>query len=188
MRSLLFAGGRSSRMGEDKALVEVDGEAMIARVSRALSEAGLEPIRIAVARPEDVDRYGSVIDESLQIEWVLDGSMYAGPIEALTEALEDPQCEEVQTLQLAPVDVAWVSAELFCSLEVGLGEGDALMIPHDGERSHPLLALIRPHIVLEMIEGGDRRPLHEQFSELQHSVLLEDPEMLRNINSPGDLG
>ncbi len=62
------------------------------------------------------------------------------------------------------------------------------MIPHDGERSHPLLALIRPHIVLEMIEGGDRRPLHEQFSELQHSVLLEDPEMLRNINSPGDLG
>ncbi len=123
MRSLLFAGGRSSRMGEDKALVEVDGEAMIARVSRALSEAGLEPIRIAVARPEDVDRYGSVIDESLQIEWVLDGSMYAGPIEALTEALEDPQCEEVQTLQLAPVDVPWVSAELFCSLEEGLGEG-----------------------------------------------------------------
>lgn len=187
MRSLLFAGGRSSRMGEDKALVEVDGEAMIAKVARALSEAGLEPIRIAVARPEDVDRFGSVIDEGLRIEWVLDGSMYAGPIEALAEALEDPQCEGLQTLQLAPVDVPWVSSALFCSLEEGLDEGDALIMPHDGERSHPLLALIRTNIVLEMVEGGDRRPLHEQFSEVQHSLLVEDPRMLRNVNNPEDL-
>ena len=187
MRSLLFAGGRSSRMGVDKALVEVDGGAMIAKVTRALSEAGLEPIRIAVARPEDVDRFGSVIDEGLQIEWVLDGSMYAGPIEALAEALEDPQCKGKRTLQLAPVDAPWVSAALFCSLEEGLGERDALIMPHDGERLHPLLALIRPQIVLEMVGGGDRRPLHEQFSEVQHSVLVEDPRTLRNVNSPKDL-
>ena len=174
-------------MGEDKALVKVDGEAMIARVARVLAEAGREPIRIAVARPEDVDRYGTVINEELQVEWVLDGSIHAGPIDALVEALEDPQCEELETMQLAPVDVPWISAGLFWSLEDGLGELDALIMPHDGERAHPLLALIRPQRILKMIGGGDRRPLHVQFSETRHSVLVEDPQVLRNVNRPEDL-
>ena len=78
-------------------------------------------------------------------------------------------------------------AALDMILEEGLDEGDALIMPHDGERSHPLLALIRTNIVLEMVEGGDRRPLHEQFSEVQHSLLVEDPRMLRNVNNPEDL-
>ncbi len=52
MRSLLLAGGRSRRMGRDKALIEIDGEAMISRVVEALVDAGREPIRIAVANPE----------------------------------------------------------------------------------------------------------------------------------------
>ena len=42
-------------MGRDKALMEVDGEACIARIVVALAEDGREPIRIAVARREDVD-------------------------------------------------------------------------------------------------------------------------------------
>jgi len=187
MRSLLLAGGRSSRMGEDKALVKVDGEAMIARVTRALAEAGREPIRIAVARPEDIDRYGTVIDEEIQVEWVLDGNIHAGPIDALVEVLEDPQCKDLKTIQLAPVDVPWISAGLFWSLEEGLGELDALIMPHDGERPHPLLALIRPQRILNMIGSSDRRPLHVQFSEGQHSVLVEDPQVLRNVNRPEDL-
>ena len=55
MRALLLAGGRSRRMGKDKALIEVDGKAMIARVVDALVKAGREPIRIAVATPEKMD-------------------------------------------------------------------------------------------------------------------------------------
>ena len=49
MKSLLLAGGRSSRMGRDKALIEVGGVDCIARVASALAAAGCEPIRIAVA-------------------------------------------------------------------------------------------------------------------------------------------
>ena len=60
MQSLLLAGGKSSRMGIDKAMIEVDGHSMISRVVKALTLAGLEPIRIAVANPEDIEKYGSV--------------------------------------------------------------------------------------------------------------------------------
>ena len=38
MKSLLLAGGRSKRMGRDKALIKIDGKAMIARVVEALGE------------------------------------------------------------------------------------------------------------------------------------------------------
>tara|TARA_Y100000588_G_scaffold45478_2_gene42985 strand:- start:1838 stop:2374 length:537 start_codon:yes stop_codon:yes gene_type:complete len=173
-------------MGMDKAMIEVGGNPMICRVADALACAGLEPIRIAVARPGDVEKYGSALDNDLEVEWVLDGKTHAGPVDALEEALMDPRLEGQSTLQLAPVDCPWITEELFSSLREGLAEGDALIMPHDGERPHPLLALIRPELVRKMIVG-DRRPLHLQFSQTRHSVLLEDPAVLRNVNSPEDL-
>ena len=91
-----------------------------------------------------------------------------------------------ETLQLAAVDYPWISSDLFVSLQNRIGVGDSLIMPHDGERLHPLLALIRPKPVLEQIRG-DRRPLHLQFSEMSHSLLLEDPKTLTNLNSLEDL-
>ena len=186
MRSLLLAGGRSMRMGRDKALLEVDGEPCIARVAMALAEAGREPIRIAVANPEDVESYGAVIDPQLDVEWVLDAEPHSGPIEALVEAFEDPLVES-ETIQLAPVDVPWVQSDLFVSLEEALDSADALVMPSDGVWNHPLLALVRPDVVLSRLISGDRRPLHLQFAEMPHSILLEDAGILRNINHPEDL-
>ncbi len=186
MRSLLLAGGRSMRMGRDKALLEVDGEPCIARVAMALAEAGREPIRIAVANPEDVESYGAVIDPQIDVEWVLDAEPHSGPIEALVEAFEDPLVES-ETIQLAPVDVPWVQSDLFVSLEEALDSADALVMPSDGVWNHPLLALVRPDVVLSRLISGDRRPLHLQFAEMPHSILLEDAGILRNINHPEDL-
>ena len=186
MRSLLLAGGRSMRMGRDKALLEVDGEPCIARVAMALAEAGREPIRIAVANPEDVESYGAVIDSQQDVEWVLDAAPHSGPIEALVEAFEDPLVDS-ETIQLAPVDVPWVQSDLFVSLEEALDSADALVMPSDGVWNHPLLALVRPDVVLSRLISGDRRPLHLQFAEMPHSILLEDAGILRNINHPEDL-
>ena len=186
MRALLLAGGRSSRMGRDKALLEVDGEACISRVAMALAEAGREPIRIAVAGPEDIERYGAVIDTTIQVEWVLDAEPHSGPIEALIEAFEDPLVVG-ETLQLAPVDVPWVNSALFAGLEGALGPSDCLAMPSDGLWAHPLLALVRPEMVVGRLKKGDRRPLHVQFSEMEHSLMLEDSFLLRNVNTPADL-
>ena len=61
MRSLLLAGGKSQRMGQDKALIKIDGKAMITRVVEALGKAGKEPIRIAVANPEKMEEYAEAV-------------------------------------------------------------------------------------------------------------------------------
>ena len=184
MRSLLLAGGRSSRMGIDKAMIEVDGHSMISRVVKALTLSGLEPIRIAVANPEDIEKYGSEVGLDTDVEWVLDARTHAGPIDAIEEALLDSGCGEI--IQLAAVDYPWVTEGLFISLQDGLNDDNALIMPHDGEMSHPLLALIRSDEVLGMLHS-DRRPLRVQFSEARHSILIEEPEILRNVNSPEDL-
>ena len=133
-------------MGRDKALIEVGGVACIARVASALAAAGCEPIRIAVAQPEDVERYGAVMPDGLDVEWVLDAVTHSGPIEAVVEALSDPLIADSDSIQLCPVDVPWVTADLFFELEKTLTSGDLLAIPADPLWSHPLLASVRPSI------------------------------------------
>ena len=76
---------------------------------------------------------------------------------------------------------------IFDSLEEALDSADALVMPSDGVWNHPLLALVRPDVVLSRLISGDRRPLHLQFAEMPHSILLEDAGILRNINHPEDL-
>ena len=174
-------------MQSDKALIEVDGVPMISIITRELSKAGKAPIRIAVSSPEKVDEYGKIIDDDIEIEWILDAKKFAGPIEAILESLQDPKCKEIGTLQLCSVDVPWIKAEVFVSLEERLEDKDVLIMPHDGERSQPLLALIRPGPVLELLEDGQEIPLTEQFSVIPHSLLIEDPKLLKNVNRFQDL-
>ena len=47
MIAAILAGGRSRRMGTDKALVEFRGEPLIARPIAAARAAGLEPVAVA---------------------------------------------------------------------------------------------------------------------------------------------
>ena len=169
-------------MGEDKSLMEVEGVAFIQRVAMTLAEAGLEPIRISVRSPEDIDSYGKVLDSSLQVEWVIDSSPYAGPVEAILEALSDPFCHD--PLQLAPVDVPWLEMGLLIDLENQIGEG-MLAVPISSGRLHPLLALVRPGVSTSI--GDSRRPLREQFLEMGAVLVEVDESTVRNVNRPSDL-
>ena len=182
MRSLILAGGKSTRMGSDKCLLQVDGVACIQRVAMTLAEAGLEPIRISVASPEHMERYGRVLDSSLQVEWVVDSNPHAGPIEAILDALTDPFCND--PLQIAPVDVPWLEMEILIDLERRIGDCK-VAIPVCSGRTHPLLALVRPEVA--GLVGRNRRPLREQFHEMDHVLVEVSEEVVRNVNRPSDL-
>ena len=169
-------------MGSDKCLLQVDGVACIQRVAMTLAEAGLEPIRISVASPAHMERYGRVLDSSLQVEWVVDSNPHAGPIEAILDALADPFCND--PLQIAPVDVPWLEMEILIDLERGIGDCK-VAIPVCSGRTHPLLALVRPEVA--GLVGRNRRPLREQFHEMDHVLVEVSEEVVRNVNRPSDL-
>ncbi|NID05160.1 molybdenum cofactor guanylyltransferase [Luteibacter jiangsuensis] len=52
---LILAGGRSSRMGEDKAMLRIDGETLLERTSRILREAGAQRVAISGARAGGIE-------------------------------------------------------------------------------------------------------------------------------------
>ena len=111
----------------DKSLIRINGESMICRVVNSLSRAGLEPIRVSVARVSDIEEYGSTLDENIDLEWVLDSKTHAGPIEAIEEGLLD-HVMGGETIQLAAVDYPWISSDLFVSLQDRIGEDDLSLI------------------------------------------------------------
>lgn len=187
MKSLLLAGGRSSRMGRDKALIEIDGLPMITRVVKALVGAGKEPIRIAVSSPEKMEDYAAVIDSNYDIEWVLDSIQHAGPVDAIIENLKDPLCLQEESIQLATVDVPWITAEFFTSLEGSISKSDEVIIPTDGDVLHPLLSLVRPKLLINSLESWDGGPLHEMFQKIPHSFLMVESRLINNINTPNEL-
>ena len=187
MRSLLLAGGKSVRMGRDKALIEIDGLPMIARVVNALVEAGKEPIRIAVANPEKMEAYANVIDPNYNIEWVLDSVQHPGPVDARNENLNDPFALKEEFIQLVTIDVPWINAEVFTSLERSISKKDEVIIPTDGEVLHPLLSLVRPNLLIKSLRDWDEIPLHKMFLKIPHSLLIVDPDLIKNINSSEDL-
>ena len=54
----VLVGGRSSRMGTDKALMEVEGVPMAARVATALADGGCEPVVLVGGEAATYGRLG----------------------------------------------------------------------------------------------------------------------------------
>jgi molybdopterin-guanine dinucleotide biosynthesis protein A len=98
----VLAGGQSSRMGKDKALLEFNGRPLIARAISILEAAGL-PVKIAGARPEArarLESYAAVISD---LETGL------GPLGGICTALA------VSTIEYAvflPVDLPFLPSSL----------------------------------------------------------------------------
>jgi molybdopterin-guanine dinucleotide biosynthesis protein A len=76
----VLCGGASTRMGTDKALVEIDGRALARRVADALQAAGADPV---VAIGGDVDAL-----RALGLEVVPDAHPGEGPLGGILTALD----------------------------------------------------------------------------------------------------
>lgn len=104
---LVLAGGRSSRMGRDKAWLEVDGEAALVRVVRAGLDAGVHHVVVVgslgqslPALPPGVERCDDPVDRD-----------HEGPLSGLAAGLHHLAQREVDVACLAPCDSLWLDAE-----------------------------------------------------------------------------
>jgi len=80
----VLCGGRSSRMGRDKALLVVEGETMVARVVRALAQAGARRI---VAVGGDLPGIRAALAEGPAVALVADKTPDEGPLGGVLTAL-----------------------------------------------------------------------------------------------------
>ncbi|WP_281426298.1 molybdenum cofactor guanylyltransferase [Paenibacillus agaridevorans] len=85
---VILAGGRSSRMGRDKALLPVGGRPLLARLIGELREAVTGEIVVAVSSPEREAAYRSLLGPLPGgVAFVLDRQQDAGPVAGLAAGL-----------------------------------------------------------------------------------------------------
>ena len=90
---LVLAGGRSSRMGEDKAMLRIDGRSLLERAMRALWDAGADKVAISGTRAAGIaDRWPGT-----------------GPVGGIASAMHDlPDGEWL----VVPVDMPRLGSEI----------------------------------------------------------------------------
>jgi molybdopterin-guanine dinucleotide biosynthesis protein A len=157
MNGFVLAGGQSTRMGRDKALLEVDGGPLIARMLGKVRGLGLEA-RICGSRP-DLARFAEVVPDNFAP---------AGPLGGMEAALA---LSDSELNLFVPVDVPGIPEE-FLGWLTGRAEGSRAVatIPRYGDRLQPLCAVYSRRL-LEGLRESLRAGRHKVMDAIRASAM-----------------
>ena len=176
----ILAGGKSSRMGTDKALLMFQNNPLLLHMI-SLIEPLCEKVAVSGQNPSYV---------SFGIEMVPDLYSDCGPIAGVFSALKYTSSD---WNLIVSVDVPFVNDELFLSLISNIGESDCI-IPQHASGVEPLIALYNRRtlpVFEEMIKSGDYR-LTNLLSKLKtkyldcNGLIKKHPRLFMNINRMED--
>lgn len=146
LSGLVLAGGRSRRMGADKALLVVDGERLVDRAARVL--AGVcDEVMVAAGplRPLDVP----------ETRPVADAQEGGGPLSGLVGGLRAARNDLVAVLAVDHLDADPAVLRALAAV----WQGEAAVVPEVDGRLQPLHAVWARHAagpLQERLAGGDR--------------------------------
>lgn len=178
---IILAAGASSRMGEDKALLDWHGRTFLEHTRTALATAGAEPRRVVLgANAESVQqRISFALDET-----VVNAEWERGMLSSIIAGL-DSLPSDVAAALLWPVDHPCVSSALLRSLlEKFRAGGKLIVLPtHVGRRGHPVLfsAELFDELRVAPIAVGARYVVR-QHADAIAEVRTEEDGILLNLN------
>jgi molybdenum cofactor guanylyltransferase len=196
MNAFILAGGQSTRMGSDKALLEFRGRLLIEHAVEKLRALGFSP-RIAGTRP-DLAAWAPVISDNYP------GS---GPLAGIEAALS---VSDADLNLFLPIDLPLLSLEFLRWMTARAGETSALAtIPLLQDHPQPLCAIyhrdLLPHVRSALV-AGDRKVMRVVYHAAARANLKLDcfhietiaacvdfpavPPVHRwfeNLNTPADL-
>jgi molybdopterin-guanine dinucleotide biosynthesis protein A len=179
------AGGQSRRMGRDKALVQLDGQPLIAHLLACVNGLGDE-ILITTSQPGDYEQFG--------VRLVSDPVPGAGKLVGLHTALSAARGDHVLVLAC---DMPFVSRPLLEHMLGRAPEAD-IIVPHRNDRYEPLHAVYHRGNCLpplrSALEAGKKRMI-SFFPEVKVLTIKPteyhrfDPDewSFFNVNTPEDL-
>jgi len=174
---IVLAGGKSSRMGTDKALLDIGGRSAAARALDML--APLTDATLVVASADNRERLGAV-------RCVTDKAPGMGPLMGLATGLESSHTE----INLAVAcDIPEIQADLVYRMLAEI-DGKDIVVPSFTEgRYEPLLALYRRSLAPAAagLLAQQKRRVAALFDHGRTCVLrVDDAGWYRNLNTPGD--
>ncbi|MBR4223739.1 MAG: molybdenum cofactor guanylyltransferase [Oscillospiraceae bacterium] len=173
----ILAGGKSSRMGKDKALLEVEGRTLIERTAKELG--GFPEILVSAARNGTYEFLGLPV--------VYDENKDIGPIEGMRRVIAEAENKYVF---ICAADMPYIKKELVDYIAQFICSDYDCYVITDDEHMQPLCA-IYSKAVLPMIErliSEGRYRLREIFRLCPTKYIplgssCFDKKVVRNINT-----
>lgn len=187
--AVVLCGGRSSRMGRDKATLPFGPEVMLQRVVRLLSEiVNRDAIVVVAAAGQQLP------DLPRGIMIAVDGRPDRGPLEGLAAGLL-AVTGKADAVYATSCDVPLLVPSFVKQMFAELGNHD-IAVPRDGEHHHPLAAVYHTRVlpcVQRLLDENRLRPRF-LFDEVRtrevpvEELRVSDPQLttLMNLNHPED--
>ena len=187
--AIILCGGKSSRMGRDKATLPFGPELMLQRVIRLVSLVVKPQQIVVVAAP------GQQLPEiSHEITVTHDERQNRGPLEGLAAGLRVTD-KNVDAVYVTSCDVPLL-VPAFIERMFELIKDHEIAVPRDGQNHHTLAAVYRLSVLdhVQQLLGADRLRPRFLFDEVNtrevpvDELRLVDPELatLENLNHPED--
>lgn len=187
--AIILCGGKSSRMGRDKATLPFGPEQMLQRVVRLLGEVVDLGKIVVVAAP------GQALPElPVGVSVAHDSRQERGPLEGLAAGLRSLS-GRADAVYATSCDVPLLVPSFVERMFDLLGEYD-IAVPRDGQHHHPLAAVYRLTVLahVQKLLDADRLRPRFLFDEVNtREVPVEelrsvDPQLstLENLNHPED--
>ena len=189
---LILAGGQSSRMGQDKALIDWDGQPLLTRVCEVASYLS---VSIQVLSPWPA-RYENIVPQHVARR--LEASPGQGPLWALNQGLTQSQSSWILLLacDMPYLDAATIQqwrSQLFSLPQTCLAYVPQTQAEHQGAaRWEPLCGFYRcsgQSLLQAFLDQGGRsfqQWLH-QIEAIAIPIDTQNHQMFYNCNSPDDL-
>lgn len=187
IRGYVLAGGKSSRMGSDKALLKIEGLTAIERQIKLLDQFCVQGVFIAGARTTELLNLSRPV--------IHDSTLDQGPLFGITSALQHADngiavILAVDLLAIDPIDITAVLAA--CSQDVD-SECDVFFAQSKQDPSEhgaqPLCAAWRVETALPVFRqqfAQGQRSVMKAWLGLKRQRVIVDDSRLVNINTPVD--
>ncbi|EIJ80238.1 formate dehydrogenase family accessory protein FdhD [Bacillus methanolicus PB1] len=163
---IILAGGKSRRMGTNKALLIVDGLTIIERIAKELGKITTEII-IATNNFEDY--------QFLNLPMVEDKIKGKGPLAGIQAGLAESKNEKNL---IATCDMPFISAKLGAFLLQSLDEYEAA-VPEVSGRLHPLYAAYRKETL-----GAVNRAIADENLKIRHFLKTVNAKIVTENDFP----
>lgn len=191
--AIILAGGFSSRLGQDKSLLELNGKSLLRHVVDAIKKT-VDELIIVTNDQARVEKYSQIIKSNTK--FVLDVENAKGPLVGALTGLKATSCEYAL---IVPSDMPFISSEVV-TLMFDLCIGKSAVIPRwPNMQIEPLHAVYHSQTALKAAkmalsaEKLKMAELLENMSGIRYLSTLViqqlDPELKTffNINTPLDL-
>jgi molybdopterin-guanine dinucleotide biosynthesis protein A len=171
----VMGGGRSSRMGKDKASLQVAGRSLTARLFEDLDALGCAPLAFSGSLAPD--------DLPVSVQKIPDQVTGQGPLSGLAALLEKLQ----KPMLVLACDMPGLDLEALQALRAAYRPGCGALLAEGPDGLHPLFGIYEPSVlpeIQERLKHGDGALY--RLAEALHAAKFQvsNPRWLANVNTP----